>query len=252
MTYNCLAALLLAPNEATFEIIVVDDGSSDLTVDLPEIVKNIVYIRNETPLGFVRSSNKGGAGGARPLRRDAQQRHRAGAGLDRRTARRVQDLPRCGDGGRQADLSQRPLQEAGGIVFSNFEIWNYGRNQNPHEPRFNYTRQVDYVSGACIMIPKPLWDELGGFDEHFAPAYFEDTDLAFRIRAHGRKTYYTPFAEVVHFEGLSNGVSTASGMKRYQAINEPKFRRRWASVVRALPHADPNLPGIAASNCARW
>jgi len=66
-------------------------------------------------------------------------------------------------------------------------------------------------------------------------------DLAFRIRGLGLKTYYAPFAEVVHFEGLSNGVSTVSGIKRYQAINELKFRQRWANVVRQTPHSDPDL-----------
>ena len=150
-------------------------------------------------------------------------------------------FPDAGLAGAKLVYPNGKLQEAGGIVFPNFDIWNYGRDRNPYESRFNYTRQVDYVSGACIMISRAVWEKLGGFDEFFAPAYYEDTDLAFRIRALGLKTYYTPFAEVVHFEGLSNGTSTASGMKRYQAVNEPKFRRRWAGAIRALAQTDPEL-----------
>jgi GT2 family glycosyltransferase len=241
VTYNCLAALLLAPNEATFEIIVVDDGSSDLTVDLPEIVNNIVYIRNETALGFVKSSNKG-AEAARGryvvmLNNDTEP----GPGWIDELLYVFKTFPDAGLAGAKLIYPNGRLQEAGGIVFADFDVWNYGRDKNPYEPRFNYTRQVDYVSGACIMIPRPVWEKLGGFDEFYAPAYFEDTDLAFRIRALGMRTYYAPFAEVVHFEGLSNGVTTASGMKRYQVINEPKFRRRWASVIRQLPHSEPEL-----------
>ena len=124
------------------------------------------------------------------------------------------------------------LQEAGGIVWSNGEPGNYGRNGNPHEPRYNYTRQVDYISGACLMLPTPLWIELGGFDEDFAPAYFEDTDLAFRIRERGLKTVYTPFSRVIHFEGISSGTSITSGAKRYQEINKPEFKKRWALSFR--------------------
>jgi O-antigen biosynthesis protein len=119
------------------------------------------------------------------------------------------------------------LQEAGGIIWGNGEPWNYGRGGNAMDPRYNYTRQVDYLSGACLMLSKTLWDELGGFDGHFAPAYFEDTDLAFRVRDRGLKTVYAPFAQVIHYEGLSSGTSTDSGIKRYQEINKPKFKARW-------------------------
>ena len=74
------------------------------------------------------------------------------------------------------------LQEAGGIIYSDASGCNYGRNDNPNALWYNYTKEVDYISGASIMLKKELWDELGGFDEYFAPAYYEDTDLAFRIR----------------------------------------------------------------------
>src|SRR3546814_15180033 len=87
------------------------------------------------------------------------------------------------------------LQEAGGIVWNTGDPWNYGRNANPHDPRFNYARQTDYLSGACVMLPLELWRGIGGFSKEYIPAYFEDTDLAFQVRARGYKTVYAPFAE---------------------------------------------------------
>jgi GT2 family glycosyltransferase len=242
VTYNGLAALLLAPNKATFEVIVVDDASSDLTVELPQIVRNITYLRNEASLGFVKSCNRG-AEAARGryvvmLNNDTEP----GPGWLDELLFVFEHFANVGMVGAKLVYPNGRLQEAGGLVFANFDVWNYGRNQNPRDPRFNYTRQVDYISGACIMVAREVWRRLDGFDEFFAPAYYEDTDLAFRIRAMGLKIYYAPFAEVVHFEGLSNGVSIETGVKRFQAVNEPKFRQRWASVIRALPHiAQPEL-----------
>ena len=242
VTYNCLAALLLAPNEATFEIIVVDDGSSDRTRQLPELTRNVTVIRNEVAQGFVKSCNLG-AKAARGdyvvmLNNDTEP----GPGWLDELLHVFENFADVGLAGGKLIYANGQLQEAGGGVSSHFDVWNYGRLGNPRDPRYNYTRQVDYVSGACLMLPRAVWDKLGGFDEIFAPAYYEDNDLAFRVRALGLKTYYTPFAEIVHFEGLTNGVSLEEGVKRHQAINEPKFRQRWARTVRQLPHgADPEL-----------
>src|SRR5208282_292494 len=77
------------------------------------------------------------------------------------------------------------LQEAGGIVWKDGSAWNYGRNQDPRLPEYNYVKDADFVSGASIAVPREIWDEVGGFDERYAPAYYEDTDLAFTIRSHG-------------------------------------------------------------------
>lgn len=242
VTYNCLSSLLLAFNKASFEIIVVDDGSSDLTLRLGEIVRGIKIIRNEESVGFVISSNRG-AEVARGqfvvmLNNDVEV---CCSWIDELLA--VFDkFDNVGLSGAKLVYPDGSLQEAGGIIFPNHEAWNYGRHGNPHEPRYNYVRQVDYISGACIMLRKKVWDELGGFDQLYAPAYYEDTDLAFRLRARGLKTYYTPFAEVVHFEGVSSGTSITSGFKRFQAINRPKFRSRWAATLRSYPSTlDPEI-----------
>jgi glycosyltransferase involved in cell wall biosynthesis len=124
------------------------------------------------------------------------------------------------------------LQEAGGIVWGDGVPWNYGRSDNPADPRFSYTRQADYLSGAAVMLPRVLWERLGGLSDEFRPAYYEDTDLAFRVREAGYRTVYAPLSVVFHAEGVSSGTSTASGMKRFQEVNRPKFERKWRDAYR--------------------
>lgn len=241
-TYNCLAALLLAPNKSAFEVIVVDDGSRDLTTKLEDFVSGVTVLRNVTGVGFVKSSNRG-AEAARGefvvmLNNDTEPC----SGWIDELVHVFRSFDKVGLAGAKLVYPDGKLQEAGGIVFPNFDVSNYGRGGNQFDTRYNYTRQVDYISGACIMLRREIWNELGGFDELYSPAYYEDNDLAFRVRAKGLKTYYTPFAKVVHFEGVSSGTSLTSGAKRYQVVNEPKFRARWATAIRNLPLTlDPDL-----------
>jgi len=236
VTYNCLASLLLAPNRASFEVIIVDDGSSDRTVDLAALVSGLTVLRNDVSIGFVRSCNRGAAAMRGEylvlLNNDTEV---CAAWLDELLSVFAAN-PAAGLVGSKLLYPNGRLQEAGGIIFRD-QCWNYGRDGNPHDPRYNYTREADYISGAAIMLPRAIWRELEGFAEVFAPAYYEDADLAMRVRQSGRKVFYAPFSQVIHFEGQSNGVSTSHGIKRYQIVNEKTFRSRWANELVRRPMA---------------
>jgi O-antigen biosynthesis protein len=232
VTYNCLASLLLASNRANFEVILVDDGSTDATKDVPDLIKGVQYVRNEAAQGFIRACNRGGTLARGEYIVMLNNDIEATAGWIDELLWTFEHFEGVGMAGAKLLYADGSLQEAGGIVWGNGDPWNYGRGGNAHDPRYNYARQVDYLSGACVMLPTALWKELGGFDELFVPAYFEDTDLAFRVRDKGYKVVYTPFSQVFHFEGISSGTSTSSGIKRYQEINRPKFKGRWAKAYR--------------------
>lgn len=82
------------------------------------------------------------------------------------------------------------------------------------------------------MIERELFERLHGFDEHFVPAYYEDADLCFRVRAAGKRVVVQPASEIVHLEGVSAGKDVhGSGMKRYQLINHRKFYERWKEAL---------------------
>ncbi len=237
-TYRCLAALALMPNDVSFEVIVVDDGSGDRTLELAETVAGIRIVRHERARGFVEACNAGAAEARGDyvvlLNNDTEV---SPHWLDRLRDPFVLHTD-VGLVGAKLIYADGRLQEAGGIVWRDGRAANYGRLGSIHDPRYTFLRDTDYCSGACLMIPRALWRELDGFDRTFAPAYFEDTDLAFRVRAKGLRVLYQPLAEILHYEGVSNGqVAVAQGMKRYQAINQPVFLERWSASIRA--HGDP-------------
>lgn len=232
VTYFCLCALLLAFNNAAYEVILVDDGSKDKTKDITEFVKGINVIRNDTALGFIGACNKGAQSAQGKfivfLNNDTEP---TVGWLDELVAS-FDIFDNVGLAGSKLIYPDGTLQEAGGIVWGSGNPWNYGRGQNPFEPRYSYTRQADYLSGAAVMLPMAVWNEVGGFSEEFKPAYFEDTDLAFKVRDRGYKTLYVSSSIVYHFEGVTSGTDVSGGAKRNQEINRPKFKNKWISTYR--------------------
>ena len=250
ITYHCIASLILAHNKATFEVILADDQSADETTAAEEIIENLRVVRNEQNLGFVKTNNKAA--------KQAKGRYICLLNNDTEVSSNWIDealelfemMNDVGAVGSKLIYPDGSLQEAGGIVWGSGKPWNYGKNKNASHPSFNYTRDADYLSAASLFVKKTVWEEVGGFSEEFAPAYYEDTDLAYKIREAGYRTLYCPGSQVVHFEGKSNGTSTATGIKKYQEINSSTFREKWFKDYKSNGEegVDPHLEVDRANN----
>lgn len=118
------------------------------------------------------------------------------------------------------------LQEAGSV------IWQDGTTSAVGDGRsvgyMYFERKVDYCSGGSVLIRKSVWDELGGFDERYYPAYYEDVDLCLRAAAHGWEVWYEPLASLRHIRSASSGASFRALLG---ARGLHTFRERWADVL---------------------
>ncbi len=243
-TLACLRSIAHHGADAPFEVIVVDDASPDDSAETLAKVGGLRLLRNERNLGFVGSCNAGAAAARGDYLLFLNNDTQVTPGWLDRLLDCFGEEPHCGLVGSRLVYPDGRLQEAGGIIFADASGWNFGRFADPNDPQFRYRRDADYVSGASILIETALFRALGGFDTRYAPAYYEDTDLAFAVRATGRRVIYQPESTVIHFEGISAGTDLTSGMKRYQVVNREKFAAKWASALARQPAA--GTPAIEA------
>src|SRR5262249_10167985 len=109
------------------------------------------------------------------------------------------DHPEAGAAGAKILQLNGKLQEAGSLVWQDGSALGFGRGDDPDLPQYNFVREVDYCSGACLMIRRALYVALGGFDARSFPMYYEDTDLQMKIRyTMSRTVLYQPLAAIRH------------------------------------------------------
>lgn len=237
LTMQCLRSIYdRVPTSYDYEVIVVDNASSDAMPALAEMA-GLKYLRNDTNLGFVDGCNFG-AKSARGeylifLNNDAMVTE----GWMENFITTMENYPAAGIVGSKIIYPDGRLQEAGGIIYKDGTGNNYGKNDHPDRYQYNYLREVDYCSGASIIIRRSIFEKLKGFDTLYRPAYYEDTDLAFRVRQLGLKVYYQPLSVIYHIEGATAGSDMSSGFKKYQAINHEKFMDRWGKQLKKEQYA---------------
>lgn len=252
-TRQCLRFLGGHVVSVPFEVIVVDDASPDDSAEKLAACEGVRLVRAERNLGFIGACNLG-AEHARGeylffLNNDAEVTE---SWLDI-LMDTIRGDERIGLVGAKLVYPDGRLQECGGIVWSDGNGWNYGRNTEPGGAEFNVVRDVDYCSGAAILVRTNVFRQAGGFDTRYAPAYYEDTDLAFAVRTAGYRTVVQPKAVVVHHEGVSNGTDLSTGVKKHQELNRKVFVEKWADTLAAehLPEASPRNLWLARQRGTR-
>jgi len=212
----------------SFEVIVVDNNSQEPTKRILRSFNNLHVITNIENKWFVEGCNQGAkaARGRYVLFLNSDTEVTPGW-LDALVLT-AKTYPRCGAVGGKLIRFDGSLQEAGSIIWNNGCANAYGRDDRPEKPQYCYQREVDYCSGACLLVRKDVFEELGGFDMRYAPAYYEDSDLCMALRQKGYAVLYQPAAVIKHHEfGSGSSEEATVLMRNHHEI----FFQKWSHLL---------------------
>ncbi len=236
LTYQCLNSLSKI-QDVPFEIIIVDNHSTDATNSLLERVAGATIIRNSDNLNFLLGSNQAARAAKGKyllfLNNDTQL---LPTSLDS-AIKTIESAGDIGAVGGKIILLDGTLQEAGSVVWRDGSCAGYGRGDSPSAPMYNFQRNVDYCSGAFLLTSRELFLELGCFDEAYRPAYYEEVDYCLKLWEMGKRVVYDPKAILLHFEFASSKSSEAA--LQLQINNRDTLKRKNA---RQLQYRRP--PGL--------
>ncbi|MCE3223970.1 MAG: protein of unknown function, putative Glycosyl transferase [Nitrospira sp.] len=222
LTRQCLTALAQVTDGVTFEVVVVDNGSTDGVQDfLQTLGGDIQVIRNQDNLGFAKACNQG-ARAARGeylvfLNNDTIP-------LQGWLAPLIEEVRAHSD---VAVVGSKLLYEDGtiqhaGVAFSRewFLPYHIYRGVDAHAACVSRRRELECVTAACMLVRRDVFAHVGGFDEGYRNG-FEDVDLCLKIREQKWKIVYQPQSVLYHLE------SRTPGRKAHDSDNSRRLQERW-------------------------
>lgn len=227
---NCLDSLFQLKTKCVTEIIIVDNGSSDGSVEhineLKTHKKNIILIKNKKNLGFAHANNQGFniAKGKYILflNNDTTVKNDF---LDILVAKIESDKTIAGVQPKILMMDNPQKMDSSGSFFTNTGIlYHRGHQQSANNKHFNIEDEIFSMKGACMLFRTDVLRKVGVFDEDYF-AYFEETDLCHRIWLAGYKIVYVPSSVVYHKGGGS------TNMVGQAFIQYHSFKNRIASYV---------------------
>jgi GT2 family glycosyltransferase len=242
---RCLDSLRQAAPAAPFEVIVVDNGSTDGSVEAARAFPGVLVIESATNRGFAAANNIGirASKGSNLLLLNSDTLVNAGA-IDTLLAELDRHPEVAVVGPRLVDGTGRPELSFGRMLSPLNEIRQKRLGRRYDRGDRNAVARVeamthsehwpDWVSGACLMVRRTDAETVGLLDERFF-MYAEDVDFCASIRARGRRVLFTPAAEIVHLRGRSRAsapAATYGAYRRSQLAFYEKHHRLLAPLIR--------------------
>jgi len=237
LTLSCLNSILNNKFKSV-EVIIIDNCSTDKTRLLLERITEATIILNQENRHFLLACNQASkiAKGKLILflNNDAQI---LGDSLNT-AVETIYFSEEIGAVGGKIILADGTLQEAGSIIWQDGSCLGYGRGDDPDAPPYMFKRSVDYCSGAFLLTKRDLFLEMGGFDEEYQPAYYEETDYCVKLLKSGKKIIYDPKVSILHYEFASS--SSSEKAIELQKRNHQKFKEKHQDWLKLQYPADIN------------
>ena len=231
---KCLASIRSATRYPRYWVCVFDQGSTDGSAEYLDAQADVTAILAPRNFGFAKATNLAldRFPGWDPvlLNNDTE----VGEGWLETLVETATCAESIGMVGAKLVYPDGRLQEAGSEIYRDGSARALGKFEDAGDPRFNQRREVDYCSAACLYIKRAVFDDAGGLAEDYEPAYYEDADLAFRVRRAGYKIVYEPESRVIHEEYGSIGKETAL---EWMEQNRKLFAERWRSELAVFPRS---------------
>ncbi|HEV2980617.1 MAG TPA: glycosyltransferase family 2 protein [Solirubrobacteraceae bacterium] len=230
LTERAIAALV-ANTRSCFELIVVDNASPDQTRAQLSKLGVATLICNERNVGFGPAVNQGV--------QHARAQHLLLLNTDA--------FVHCGwleplletlaEAGVAAVVPRYlhldgTLQEAGALLARDGTVRVYGDGDDARKSSYRFRRDIDFGGAACMLMRRRAFQDAGGFDEVFAPAYYEDVDLCMRFAQLGLRVRYEPRSSVTHARYGSGAAEQAEQLSRR---NRRVFADRWRDHLAPRP-----------------
>jgi len=243
-TRLCLESLLQS-RPLPGEILVVDNSSQDGTIQY--LQKQYPALAEEAGVDFMRLENDSNAGACTARNQalqmakgqfisfvdnDAAVRSRGWLQILRDTLEESDDI---GIAGPKLLFPFPPynIEIAGAAISPNGRVQYRGRGKPLDSPEFNQPEEVQCLISACWLMKRAVYEQIGGLDEVFNPAQYEDLDFCYRAREAGWRVWYQPTAEMYHYENVTTDDSADLNFRYITIRNGLKFKRRWRHIFSA-------------------
>jgi GT2 family glycosyltransferase len=247
----CLRALFERTEYGDFEVVIVDNGSREpRTFELfrefaDRYPDRLAVVRDEGEFNFSRLVNRGVRAVCGPYLLLLNNDVEAVNDTWLRTMLEQVQRPAVGCVGARLLYPDGTVQHAGVVIsrvgtavhiFNRASPSALGRGN-----RLSTVTNYSAVTGACLLVRRSVYDEVGGFDESFA-VDFNDIDFCLRVRQAGYHNVLVPEAELIHHESATRGHPRAS-LESSQRLDAETalFRSRWTSYISSDPCVSPHL-----------